>query len=105
MDAFLLGCLRRIPRRTSSVKEESICWGNPAQQRIFAAAQSYRDALPHLATLDVDVLTFECAATDGMDLEMIGRTIQDKKIAVGGRSTSRSSDGFCRPTAALAARA
>jgi 5-methyltetrahydropteroyltriglutamate--homocysteine methyltransferase len=31
----------------------------------------------------VDVLTFECATTDGMDLEMIGRTIQDEKIAVG----------------------
>jgi len=24
-----------------------------------------------------DVLTFECATTDGMDLEAIGRTIQD----------------------------
>jgi 5-methyltetrahydropteroyltriglutamate--homocysteine methyltransferase len=59
------------------------CWGNPAQQRIFATPQSYRDALPYLAKLDVDVLTFECATTDGMDLELIGRAIQDKKVAVG----------------------
>jgi 5-methyltetrahydropteroyltriglutamate--homocysteine methyltransferase len=29
------------------------------------------------------VLTFECATTDGMDLELIGRAIQDHKVAVG----------------------
>jgi 5-methyltetrahydropteroyltriglutamate--homocysteine methyltransferase len=59
------------------------CWGNPAQQRLFATNQSYRDALPHLNKLDVDVLTFECATSDGMDLESIGRMITDKKIAIG----------------------
>jgi 5-methyltetrahydropteroyltriglutamate--homocysteine methyltransferase len=59
------------------------CWGNPAQQRLFATNQSYRDALPHLNRLDVDVLTFECATSDGMDLELIGRMITDKKIAIG----------------------
>ena len=59
------------------------CWGNPAQQRLFATNQSYRDALPHLNKLDVGVLTFECSTSDGMDLEVIGRTITDKKIAVG----------------------
>jgi len=59
------------------------CWGNPAQQRLFATNQSYQDALPHLNQLDVDVLTFECATSDGMDLELIGRHITDKKIAIG----------------------
>jgi 5-methyltetrahydropteroyltriglutamate--homocysteine methyltransferase len=59
------------------------CWGNPAQQRLFATNQSYRDALGHLDALDVDVLTFECATSDGMDLEAIGRSITDKKIAIG----------------------
>jgi 5-methyltetrahydropteroyltriglutamate--homocysteine methyltransferase len=59
------------------------CWGNPAQQRLFAENQSYRAALPHLNRLDVDVLTFECCTTGGMDLELIGKTITDKKIAVG----------------------
>jgi len=59
------------------------CWGNPAQQCLFATPQSYRDALPHLAKLDVDVLTFECATTGGIDLEAIGKAIQDKKVAVG----------------------
>jgi 5-methyltetrahydropteroyltriglutamate--homocysteine methyltransferase len=59
------------------------CWGNPPQQRLFATPQSYRDALPHLAKLDVDVLTFECSTTDSMDLEAIGKAIQDKKVAVG----------------------
>jgi 5-methyltetrahydropteroyltriglutamate--homocysteine methyltransferase len=59
------------------------CWGNPSQQRLFATNQSYEAALPHLNKLDVDVLTFECAGTDGMDLESIGRQITDKKIAIG----------------------
>jgi 5-methyltetrahydropteroyltriglutamate--homocysteine methyltransferase len=59
------------------------CWGNPAQQRLFATNQSYRDALPYLNRLDVDVLTFECCTSDGADLEVIGRTITDKKIAIG----------------------
>jgi 5-methyltetrahydropteroyltriglutamate--homocysteine methyltransferase len=59
------------------------CWGNPAQQRLFATNQSYKDALPYLNRLDVDVLTFECATTGGMDLELIGRAITDKKIAIG----------------------
>ena len=59
------------------------CWGNPAQQRLFATNQTYKDALPHLNQLDVDVLTFECATSDGMDLELIGRQITDKKIAIG----------------------
>jgi 5-methyltetrahydropteroyltriglutamate--homocysteine methyltransferase len=59
------------------------CWGNPAQQRLFATNQSYAPALPLLNQLDVDVLTFECAANDGMDLETIGRAITDKKIAIG----------------------
>jgi 5-methyltetrahydropteroyltriglutamate--homocysteine methyltransferase len=59
------------------------CWGNPAQQRLFATNQSYKDALPHLNKLDVDVLTFECATSNGMDLELIGRAITDKKIAIG----------------------
>jgi 5-methyltetrahydropteroyltriglutamate--homocysteine methyltransferase len=59
------------------------CWGNPAQQRLFATPQSYKDALPHLNNLDVDVLTFECCTTDGMDLELIGKGITGKKIAIG----------------------
>ena len=59
------------------------CWGNPAQQRLFATNQSYRAALPYLNQLDVDVLTFECCTNDGMDLEAIGREITGKKIAIG----------------------
>ena len=59
------------------------CWGNPAQQRLFATNQSYKDALPYLNQLDVDVLTFECCTSDGMDLELIGTQITNKKIAIG----------------------
>lgn len=59
------------------------CWGNPAQQRLYATNQSYTDALPLLNKLDVDVLTFETCANEGMDLEAIGTLITGKKIAIG----------------------
>jgi len=59
------------------------CWGNPAQQRFYDAARSYAPALEHMNELDVDVLTFECASTGGMDLEAIGRRITRPKIAIG----------------------
>lgn len=59
------------------------CWGNPAQQRLFPTNQSYALSLELLDQLDVDVITFECAGTGGMDLEAIGRAITGKKIAIG----------------------
>ena len=60
------------------------CWGNTAQQRLFAENQSYAGALEALNRLDADVITFECASTGGMDFEVIGKMIgEDKKIAVG----------------------
>jgi 5-methyltetrahydropteroyltriglutamate--homocysteine methyltransferase len=59
------------------------CWGNPAQQRLYATHQSYASALPLLNKLDVDVMTFETSANDGLDLEAIGKTITGKKIAIG----------------------
>ena len=59
------------------------CWGNPAQQRLYATNQSYASALPLLNKLDVDVMTFETCANDGLDLEAIGKTITGKKIAIG----------------------
>jgi 5-methyltetrahydropteroyltriglutamate--homocysteine methyltransferase len=59
------------------------CWGNPAAQRLFKTQPSYAPAIAPLAKLDADVITFECASMGGMDLEPIGRGIQDKKIAIG----------------------
>jgi 5-methyltetrahydropteroyltriglutamate--homocysteine methyltransferase len=59
------------------------CWGNPAQQRLYATNQSYASALPLLDKLDVDVMTFETCANDGLDLEAIGKIITGKKIAIG----------------------
>jgi len=59
------------------------CWGNPAQQRLYPANQSYASALPLLNKLDVDVMTFETCANGGLDLEAIGKTITGKKIAIG----------------------
>jgi 5-methyltetrahydropteroyltriglutamate--homocysteine methyltransferase len=60
------------------------CWGSPAAQRVASKDQSYKDALPYLDRLDVDVLTFEGAFNRGMDFEHIGRIVsKDKKIALG----------------------
>jgi 5-methyltetrahydropteroyltriglutamate--homocysteine methyltransferase len=60
------------------------CWGSPAAQRVASRDQSYKDALPYLDELDVDVITFEGAFNRGLDFEAIGRVIsKDKKVALG----------------------
>ena len=46
------------------------CWGNPNQQRVYWEAPSYERALPYLLQLNCDVITFECASTDGQDLPL-----------------------------------
>ena len=59
------------------------CWGNPSQQRMFAKVQSYKPALEVLNGVDADVITFEVKSSGPMDLEAIGSTITDKKVAIG----------------------
>jgi 5-methyltetrahydropteroyltriglutamate--homocysteine methyltransferase len=59
------------------------CWGNPAAQRLFKVQPSYAPALAHLDKIDADVITFECASANGMDLEATGKQIKDKKVAIG----------------------
>jgi 5-methyltetrahydropteroyltriglutamate--homocysteine methyltransferase len=59
------------------------CWGNPSQQRMFAKVQSYKPSLETYNKVDADVITFESRSSGGMDLEAIGKTIVDKKIAIG----------------------
>jgi 5-methyltetrahydropteroyltriglutamate--homocysteine methyltransferase len=60
------------------------CWGNPSQQRMYAAVQSYAAGLDTLNRLDCDVITFESASSARMDLEAIGKTIaSDKKVGIG----------------------
>jgi 5-methyltetrahydropteroyltriglutamate--homocysteine methyltransferase len=59
------------------------CWGNPSQQRIFKEVQSYQPTLKALAKIDADTLTFETWSSGTGDLEAIGKTIEDKKVAIG----------------------
>ena len=59
------------------------CWGNPAAQRLFPQQPSYVPALEPLSRIDADVITFETCSSGGMDLEAIGKHIQDKKICIG----------------------
>src|SRR3954471_50160 len=59
------------------------CWGNPAAQRLFAKTPSYAPALDALSELDADVITFETCSSGGIDLEVIGSKIRDKKVCIG----------------------
>lgn len=59
------------------------CWGNPAQQRLFNPVPSYERSIPYLLGLDADVITFECASSNGRDLPLIGKAKTAKKIAIG----------------------
>ena len=59
------------------------CWGNPSAQRMFAQKQSYLPGLELLNQVDADVITFETRSSGTEELQAIGETITDKKIAIG----------------------
>src|SRR5215510_12337951 len=59
------------------------CWGNPNQQPLHWDRPSYERSLPYLLATDADVLTLECASTNGRDLHLLGKHRTDKKIAIG----------------------
>src|ERR1700719_1733051 len=53
------------------------------QQLIYWEVPSYERALPHLLQLNADVITFECASSDGRDLALFAKYPTDKKIGIG----------------------
>jgi 5-methyltetrahydropteroyltriglutamate--homocysteine methyltransferase len=59
------------------------CWGNPAQQRMFAKVQSYKPALELLNQVDADVITFEMRSSNAMDLDAVAQAIAEKKVCIG----------------------
>ena len=59
------------------------CWGNPNQQPLHWERPSYERALPHLLRTNADVITLECASTNGRDLPLLAKYRTDKKIAIG----------------------
>lgn len=59
------------------------CWGNPAAQRVFATPMSYAPAIEDMNRLNCDVITFETVDNRGENLELIGKLITGKKIAIG----------------------
>jgi 5-methyltetrahydropteroyltriglutamate--homocysteine methyltransferase len=59
------------------------CWGNPSQQRMFGAVQSYKPALDLLNQVDADVITFEMKSSNLMDLAEVGAAITHMKVCVG----------------------
>jgi 5-methyltetrahydropteroyltriglutamate--homocysteine methyltransferase len=82
---FLLDVFRRTVKGLRGKTEvwAHTCWGNPFQQRMFAEVQSYAPALEAMNELDADVITFESCSSGGIDLEAIGKSITNAKIAIG----------------------
>jgi 5-methyltetrahydropteroyltriglutamate--homocysteine methyltransferase len=75
-----------INREVAGVSTEiwlHTCWGNPNQQPLHWERPSYERSLPYLLACNVDVLTLECASTNGRDLPLLARHRTDKKIAIG----------------------
>ena len=59
------------------------CWGPPHQQRVYWEPPSHERALPYLLQLRDDVMTFECASTNGRGLPLFAKYPTDKKIGIG----------------------
>ena len=59
------------------------CWGNPNQQRTTWEPPSYERSLPYLLDTEADVVTFECASSNGKDISLFGEHKTSKKIAIG----------------------
>lgn len=60
------------------------CWGNPNQQSFFWERPSYERSLPHLLSLNADVLMLECSSNAGRDLPLLKhQKLGNKKIAIG----------------------
>ena len=77
---------RAVNREVEGVNAEiwvHTCWGNPNQQALFWERPSYERSLAYLLELDCDVITLECASTNGRDLPLLGRYRTDKKIGIG----------------------
>jgi 5-methyltetrahydropteroyltriglutamate--homocysteine methyltransferase len=59
------------------------CWGNPSAQRVYATPMSYAPVLEDMNRLQCDVITFETVDNGGENLELIGKIIAGKKVAIG----------------------
>ncbi len=59
------------------------CWGNPSQQRMFSAVQTYKPALELLNQVDADVITFEMKSSNCADLADVGKHITKMKVGIG----------------------
>ena len=59
------------------------CWGNPNQQPLHWERPSYERSLPYLLATNADVLTLECASTNGRDLPLLKHHRTGKKIGIG----------------------
>ncbi len=70
---FLTDALNREIKGVETEVWLHTCWGNPSQQPIHWTRPSYERALPHLLQTTADVITLECASTDGRDLPLLAK--------------------------------
>lgn len=80
---FMTAAFNREVRGLKTEVWVHTCWGNPNQQSFYWERPSYERALPHLLSLDADVLMLECSRSMARDLALLDRHKTDKKIAVG----------------------
>ena len=80
---FLVEAFNREVRDLDAEIWVHTCWGNPSQQRMGWDPPSYENSLSYLLKLEADVLTLECASSDGRDLPFLANLETDKKIAIG----------------------
>jgi 5-methyltetrahydropteroyltriglutamate--homocysteine methyltransferase len=80
---FLVEAFNREVRGLDAEIWAHTCWGNPSQQRMGWDPPSYEKSLSYLLELEADVLTMECASSDGRDLPLLANVETDKKIAIG----------------------
>ena len=58
------------------------CWGRPEPAAAVPGGPVVRARAPVLADLDADVVTVECASSNGRDLALLGKPRTKKKIAI-----------------------
>ena len=78
--------VKAFNKEVSGIKTEvwaHTCWGNPNQQSMQWNRPSYKDSLEYLWQLDADVITFECASSEGAEISILSDIPKDKKLAIG----------------------
>ena len=81
LDGLVLNAGAMVPGGISELSAAD--WDTLVAVNLTGAFLVARCALPHLLQLNCDVITFECASSDGRDLPLFAKHKTDKKIGIG----------------------